>query len=836
MSPALPSLGYPVEETFCALKDALSQNNCAILEAPPGAGKTTLVPLTLKDESWLKGQKIIMLEPRRLAARMAAQRMASLLGEKLGETVGYRIRQEKKVGPQTRIEVVTEGILTRMIQQDPELDGVGLVIFDEFHERNLQGDLGLAFCLETLDALRDDLRLLIMSATLDGAALSEFLDQAPCISSKGRSFDVESRYLNRPDKFNLPHDVTHAISQALREETGNILVFLPGEGEIRKTQQLLSERYGTDGTILIVPLYGALPATQQDCALSPTQKGQRKIVLATTIAETSLTIEGIRVVIDCGLKRVSRFDPAKGMSKLETVRVSKASAEQRKGRAGRLENGVCYHLWPKAETQALAQRDQPEILDSDLAPFALELAHWGVKHPGELRLMDLPSDSLFKNAQDLLVKLGALDDKCNLTDHGKQMQKLALHPRLAHMVLKAKTRSQEDGLLACHIAAVLHDGPLFKGWRDCDIRHGVACLSEKIKDNQLNKAAYHRAKETSQKLKRQLKLSADRTTSSSESGRILAAAYPERIAKLRNKGSGDYHMSGGAGAQLGENDPLFGEDYLVIAELGGHQAQGRIFTAAPLSLADVENEFHGQIVESETIGWDKKTQSAKAEKRRTLGSLRLKSSPLHTIAPDQLATALCVGIKQLGLHILPWDKDSETLCQRIEFLRQTDENWPDMSEAGLLDTLEDWLAPFLNGINKVDQLKKLDLQTALLSKLDWAKQQELDTRAPTHYRVPSGSNIRLDYSTIEKPVLSVKLQEMFGEPQSPTINNGRCPLQIHLLSPAGRPLQVTEDLASFWQNGYDSVKKEMKGRYPKHPWPDNPIEAIATGKTKRNMG
>ncbi|SCA58185.1 ATP-dependent RNA helicase HrpB [Candidatus Terasakiella magnetica] len=828
-------LGYPVEETFPELKNALSQNNCAILEAPPGAGKTTLVPLALLNEPWLGNQKIIMLEPRRLAARMAATRMASLLGEEVGQSVGYRIRQDKKISAKTRIEVVTEGILTRQIQDDPELDGIGLVIFDEFHERNLQGDLGLAFCLETMAALRDDLRLLVMSATLDGASLSSFLDDAPCITSQGKSFEVETKNLPRPDKFSLAQDVAKAVNKAVREESGNILVFLPGEGEIRKTEQLLKDQYGSDPSILIAPLYGALSQAQQDLAISPTVQGKSKIVLATTIAETSLTIEGIRVVIDCGLKRVSRFDAAKAMSKLETVRVSKASATQRKGRAGRMEAGVCYQLWPKAETQALQERDIPEILECDLTPFALDLASWGVKRPDELKLLDLPNQSQLEKAQELLITLGALDKNLILSEHGKEMQKLSLHPRIAHMVLKAREEGQGEAALACEIAATLHDGPLFKGRRECDIRNALSLFQSKKQDRNLAKGAFYRAKETVKILKKRLKLKDAKPASILEAGRILALAYPDRLAKLRAKGKGDYHLSAGIGANLSEDDPLFGEDYLVVAHMGGTQAQGRIFTAAPITLQDIETDFAHQIIEEEEIGWDKRTQAATAQRVRRIGALKLKTTPIKNIAPERLSEALCAGIRQLGIHVLSWDKDSQNLCQRVEFLRYNDTSWPDMSETGLLDSLEDWLSPFLNGCCRIDHLKKVDLQAALLSKMSWEDQQKLNQQAPTHYRVPSGSNIRLDYSNSKKPVLSVKLQEMFGEPQSPTINNGQCNLQIHLLSPAGRPLQVTEDLESFWQNGYDSVKKEMKGRYPKHPWPDNPIAAIATGKTKRKM-
>ncbi|NVK19899.1 MAG: ATP-dependent helicase HrpB [Methylocystaceae bacterium] len=826
---------FPVKETFADLKATLATEPTAILEAPPGAGKTTLVPLTLLNEDWLSSQKIIMLEPRRLAAKMAASRMASLLGEQAGQTVGYRIRQEKKVSKETRIEVVTEGILTRMIQNDPELTGVGLVIFDEFHERNLQGDLGLAFCLETQEALRDDLRLLVMSATLDGKALSGFLDGAKRIISKGRSFPVATYNLPRPDKFNLPQETAQAIHKAIQEEEGNILVFLPGEGEIRKTQSLLEDRYGTRQDILIAPLFGALTAKQQDMAIAPTHDNVRKIVLATTIAETSLTIEGIRIVVDCGMKRVARFDAARGFSKLETVRVSKASAMQRQGRAGRMEDGVCYQLWPKAETQALAPRDTPEILEADLAPLILELATWGVNNIKDLKFLDYPSEKNYLDAQKLLVDLTALNSETKLTAHGRQMQKLALHPRLAHMVLTAQNEDDDIAALACEIAAVLHDGPLIKGRQGSDLRDSLSVLKSKNIASYGARGAIYRARETAKGLKSRLKLPHNLQTNPLETGRLLARAFPDRIAKIRQKGGVDYLLSNGSGVALSEDDPLRGEEFLVISHLDGSKARGRIFTACPLDQNDIEDVFADQLTEEDNIDWDQQNQAARAERRLKFGALTLKSSPLKDIDPEQMTQALCQGIRQVGLHALPWTIESENLRQRIAFLRHYDQNWPDFSEQTLLDQLENWLVPYLTGCSRLDHLKKIDLEAALLAQLSWEDQQSLNQLAPTHYRVPSGSQIRLDYSTADKPVLSVKLQEMFGEPQTPTINNGTCRLSIHLLSPAGRPLQVTENLASFWQDAYDSVKKEMKGRYPKHPWPDNPLEAIATAKTKRHL-
>jgi len=837
MTPTFPSLGLPVEETFPALKKALTDQTTAILEAPPGAGKTTLIPLALLNEPWLKGQKIIMLEPRRLAARMAAQRMASLLDEKLGETVGYRIAQDRKTGPKTRIEVVTEGILTRQLQNDPELKDIGLVIFDEFHERNLQGDLGLAFCLEAQTALRDDLRLLIMSATLDGAHISKCLGDTPYINSKGRAFSVETKHLAKPDKFSLAQGMAKAVTTALQEETGNILCFLPGESEIRKTQNLLKSQYGSDDTIKIAPLYGALAPKLQDEALQPTPKHIRKIVLATNLAETSLTIEGIRIVIDGGLKRVARFDGQRGMTKLETVRVSKASAIQRMGRAGRMEEGVCYQLWPKAETQALQDHDKPEILEADLTSFVLELSHWGVSDPSDLTWLDLPPETQFRQAQELLISLGALGDNLRITTHGKDMLRLGLHPRIAHMVLCARDKSEAQAALACDIAATLHDGPLLKGRGQSDLRDSVSLLQNgpKTQEAALNKAAYYKAKDTTKSLKKKLKISNNQSASAQETGHLLSFAYPDRIAQRRHEKSNQYLLSKGMGATLQEHDALNVEPYLVIAHMDAGREQGRIYTAAPLNLADIEEEFSDQIIESDDVGWDKRTQSAKAQRIQKFGALRLKTMRITQINPELLKTALCKGIADTGLHVLPWNKDTETFRKRVQFLRLSDEAWPNLNEDNLIKTLEVWLSPFLNDCTRLDHLKKIDLMSALMARLSWEKQQKLNQLAPTHYRVPSGSSIRLDYSTPEKPVLSVKLQEMFGDGANPTINKGQTVLQIHLLSPAGRPLQVTEDLNSFWLSSYDSVKKEMKGRYPKHPWPDNPTESIATRKTKRKM-
>lgn len=825
----MKTYGYPVEDSLPALQAALADHPCAVLEAPTGAGKTTLVPLALYQQDWLKGRKIIMLEPRRLAARMVALRMADLLGEPIGKTVGYRVRQDQKISKDTRIEVVTEGILTRKIQQDPELSDVGLVIFDEFHERSLQADLGLALCRETQGALRDDLRLLVMSATLDGQGLSHFLDNCPLVRSEGRSYEVAVRSAPRPTPHDLPAAMSQTIQQALREESGSLLAFLPGESEIRRTQQQLETAYKDQESIIIAPLYGALPAKDQQTALRPAPTGTRKIVLATPIAETSLTIEGIRLVVDSGLKRSPRFDPNKGMTTLLTQRISQSAALQRKGRAGRLETGVCYQLWPAAETTAMAARDEPEILNTDLAPFLLETAAWGCGDLQELALLDYPSPALVDGARALLQDLGALDAHNRITAHGRAILAFGLHPRLGHMILKAQDLSAEDCSLACDLAAALSDGPLIKKAHSADLGLQLAALQDKGKSS----AAQKRARQTAQQLKKRLKIS---TLPSAAIGLVLSFAFPERIAQRRGQQGVDYRLRNGRGARLREDDPLAGQEYLALAELGGQQAHATIFSAAPLSRTDLDAFYQEAYQTQDVIQWDNKTERLNAEQQTQLGALILSRKPLKNISLDQMSAALCQAVQQKGLNILPWDQDTSTLCQRVTFLRHhSTEEWPAMDEASLLRSADQWLAPFLTGFTKFSDLKKVDLKAALESRIGWDRLAILAEQAPTHYRVPSGSNIRLDYQNPKQPILPVKLQEMFGTPKTPTLCQGHVPVLIHLLSPAGRPLQITNNLARFWDNAYHEVKKEMRGRYPKHPWPDDPIAAIASSKTKKRL-
>lgn len=829
--PPLPDL--PVKEIFGELKNALGRAQTVILEAPPGAGKTTLVPLGLLSEDWLGKRKIVMLEPRRLAARLAAKRMADLLGEKVGETVGYHIRQDRKTGPKTRIEVVTEGILTRRLQNTPDLPDTALVIFDEFHERNLQGDLGLAFCLESQEALRDDLRLVIMSATLNAERLLEFLPEAECIKSRGQSHPVGVQYFPRPERHRLVGAMVQVIEKAYQDETGNILAFLPGASEIHRVQGLLKQSAKIDPTTLIAPLYGALSWKMQDQAILPTPEGVRKIVLATNIAETSLTIEGINIVVDSGLRRAVRFDHARSLSQMETRRISLSSATQRMGRAGRLGPGQCYRLWPEAETRAMIEDDPAEILEADLMPVALELAGWGARSFDGLRLADKPHGDTLKNAQSLLRALGALDDTLGLSPHGQDILSLSLHPRLAHMCLIAQKTSRSDGTLACLLAALVQDGPLTK---DRDL---LKDLSAFLDNTATNKAALSKIRQTFQGLCKRLGLETKTELDIHAAPRWLALAYPDRIAQARQQAPGSFLLSHGPAGELPEDDPLGTHDFLVVADINMMGTTGRIFKACALLKEDLTSLFRDRIEEVEDVQFDPTSETVRGHRITRYGRLTLDKKPLSTISRDAVDQALCKALRADDLKSLVVTHEARTFCQRVEFLRLNNSkcaNWPDMSHEGLKADLEDWLVPFLGSVKGFFDLKKINLLDALKARLSWQDQQFLDQKAPETIRVPSGSNIKIDYRTPEKPVLAVKLQEMFGQTETPTINEGQTRLQIHLLSPARRPLQVTEDLQTFWQNAYDSVKKEMKGRYPKHPWPDDPLNAIATQKTTKKMG
>jgi ATP-dependent helicase HrpB len=816
----------PVAEALPRLLEALRGGTSAVLEAPPGAGKTTLVPLALLDEKWLGGGRILVLEPRRLAARMAARRMAELLGEEVGGTVGYRVRMEARVGPATRIEVITEGILTRRLIDDPELAGVGAVIFDEFHERNIHTDLGLALCLEARAALREDLRILVMSATLDGAAVTGLLGGAPVIASAGRAFPVETRHLDRPEPRNLDRAMAAAIRRALDEEAGSILAFLPGEGEIRRVQALLGEA-GLGPDTRITPLFGALSARDQDAAVRPAPPGIRKVVLATDIAETSLTIEGIRIVVDGGYRRKPRFDPQSGMTRLETRRVSRAGADQRRGRAGRLEPGLCYRLWPEAETAAQARFETPEIMEADLAPLALDLACWGVADPADLRWPDPPPATQYDQARELLAELGAVDREGRISAHGKEMGRLPMHPRLAHMLVAGKAAGQ--GGLACDIAALLGERDILGGQGDCDLRSRLEMLSGKVP-----RGAVERIRRAAQDLRRRMKIT---DGGGGDAGELLALAYPGRVARRRGT-AGRYLLRNGRGAVLPEGDRLAAEDWLAVADLGGAQADARIYLAAPLAAARVEALFADDIEQTESVEWDDRQRKVVASRRWRLGAITLKEEPLAKPPPGAVLAAMLAGIRRAGPDALPWSDAALQWRARVMFLARLDYrglDWPDVSDAGLTEGLGDWLGPFLANVTSLDGLRKVDLKQALASLLTWDRGQALDEGAPTHWTTPTGSRLTLDYGQPDGPVLRVRLQEMLGEAETPTVAGGRVAVLIHLLSPAGRPLQVTRDLPGFWRGSYAQVKAEMKGRYPKHFWPDDPLGAAPTRRTKKSM-
>ncbi|NRF92943.1 ATP-dependent helicase HrpB [Paenibacillus frigoriresistens] len=821
----------PIETVLPQLKEALRTNPCAILVAQPGAGKTTQVPLAILNEPWLEGQKILMLEPRRLAARAAARYMSKLRGEEVGQTIGYRVKNDTKVGPNTRIEVITEGVLTRMLQTDPALEGVGAVIFDEFHERSLHADLGLALSRQSQTLIREDLRILIMSATIEANTVSAMLDHAPIIQSEGRTYPVVTHYLEAKMTSKIEQAVVTSIQRALQMNEGNLLVFLPGAAEVhRVANSLAALKLGKE--IEIAPLYGNLSQEAQDQALKVTSPGQRKIVLATSIAETSLTVEGVTVVIDSGLMRVPRFSPRTGMTRLTTVPVSVASADQRRGRAGRLGPGVCYRLWTETEQRQLPLSSTPEIREADLAPLALELAAWGVPDPASLVWLDPPPAAAYQQARELLVQLGALHEDGGLSAHGKRLASLGLHPRLAHMVLQAIPL--ELGALACELAVMLSERDFMRAaeGRDADIRTRIEVLWHAAQGEQRADVDFGLCRRIAAEAKVLMQRLGIRPSVNKvdASGLLIAFAYPDRVAQRRS--TGRFLLSSGRGAVLPELQLLSNERYLVAAELDDNGAESRIYLAAPIQEDELIRAFEDRLLKEQEVLWEQATGSVKARQRLRLGAIILKENPLQDPNPELVQQALISGIQAESLELLPWTRSARQLQQRVMFLHRFDVEWPDMGDANLLASLKDWLGPHLYGVKSKGAFGRLNLTSILEEMLTWEQRRWLEEWAPTHIQVPSGSRIPIDYSVSETPALSVRLQEMFGLADTPRIAKGRVPVTLHLLSPAQRPVQVTKDLASFWRDAYFEVKKDLKGRYPKHYWPDDPMAAMPTNRAK----
>ena len=834
-------ISLPIDEVLPALRQALRERHEAVLEAPPGAGKTTRVPLALLNEPWLAGQKILMLEPRRLAARAAAERLASELGEKVGETVGYRIRLDSKVGPDTRIEVVTEGILTRRLQHDPALEGVGLLIFDEFHERSLDADLALALSLNGRELFRDEqpLKILLMSATLEGERLASLLDDAPVLRSEGRMYPVAMRWGRPfvPGEFIEPR-VVQTVLDAISDDSGSLLVFLPGQAEIRRVHQQLADALGSRSDILLCPLHGELDLNAQRAAIEPAPAGRRKVVLATNIAETSLTIDGVRVVIDAGQARVPRFDPGSGMTRLDTQRISRASATQRAGRAGRLEPGVCYRLWSEDQHAQLAAYSSAEILQADLAGLALQLARWGVT-PEQLIWLDLPPSASYAQARQLLERLGALHT-AKLTPHGEAMAELPAHPRIAHLLL----RGQELGLaeMASDVAALLGERDILRG-AGADVHSRLALLQGESRGARGGQGGVQRARQLARQYRGYLRGKATQPVADPDHprwlGALLALAYPDRVAQQRKPGGAEYRLANGRAALFSEVDGLMKHPWLVIADLGSRQGQReeRIYLAAELDPGLLDSVLSEQVSVVDQLDWDEREGVLRAERQRKVGELVLSREPLTGLDAAARTGALVNLVRRKGLELLPWTPELRQWQARVMLLRQLDlaaqgqSEWPDVSDAALLASLEDWLAPYLERVSRLSHFASLDLSGIVHNLLKWPLPQRLDELAPHHIKVPSGSSVRLDYSEYP-PILAVRLQELFGLADTPRIAGGRQVVKLHLLSPARRPVQVTQDLANFWRSTYSEVKKDLKGRYPKHYWPDDPLIAEPTARIK----
>ena len=872
----------PIDAILDELARTLANNNAAVLVAPPGAGKTTRVPLALLDAAWLGKKKIIMLEPRRIAARASAERMAKTLGERAGETVGYRVRFGSKISRATRIEVVTEGIFSRQILDDPELSDVAAVLFDEFHERSLDADLGLALARDAQTGLREDLRILVMSATLDGARVAKLLGDAPVIASEGRAFPVETRYLGRKADAPLERQMADAIAMALRADPGSVLAFLPGAAEIRRTQNFLGERVH-DASIEIVPLFGALDAGVQDRAIAPAPKGHRKVVLATSIAETSLTIEGVRIVVDSGVARVPRYEPDIGLTRLETVRASRAAVDQRRGRAGRTEPGVCYRLWDEPQTASLAAYTQPEILSADLSSLVLDLAQWGVTDPATLAFLDPPPAPALKEARSLLRELGALDDDGRITAEGNSLRALALPPRLARMIVDSHRLGA--GEEAADIAAILTErglggdsvdleARLDQFRRDRSQRAGSARALAQRWASQVEALEGKRASspsplagegrgggstgntapivatptpnpsartassvaapqgggERKQSLPDNRK-SFTQTAEDISTGGMLAFAFPDRIA--RNRGNGSFVLANGRGAAVDQTSALARAPYVAVAELTGTAAQGRILLAAVITQAEIELRFADQIETADEISFDRGAMALRARRKRTLHAITLSEAPLALTPSAETARVLADGLMASGIDRLPWSKAAKQWRDRVMFLRKAEgEGWPDLSDDALAAQRETWLVPALYDKTALKEFSPGDLSDALLTLLPWELRARLEREAPTHFEAPTGTQLPIDYEAEQGPTIAVRLQELFGLNTHPSIAKGAVPLVLELLSPAHRPVQVTRDLPGFWRGSYAAVRSDLRGRYPRHPWPEDPANAMPTRRVK----
>ncbi|WP_456660872.1 ATP-dependent helicase HrpB [Bradyrhizobium sp. LB13.1] len=812
----------PIDAVLDHLSRTLEAHNAAVLVAPPGAGKTTRVPLALLDAPWAKGKKIIVLEPRRIAARASADRMAKSLGERAGETVGYRVRFGSKISRATRIEVVTEGIFSRQILDDPELSGVAAVLFDEFHERSLDADMGLALARDAQQGLRQDLRILVMSATLDGARVAKLLGQAPVVESEGRAFPVETRYLGRKADAPVERQMADAIASALRADSGSVLAFLPGAAEIRRTQNFLSERV-QDASIEIVPLFGALDAAVQDRAISPAPKGTRKVVLATSIAETSLTIEGVRIVVDSGLARVPRYEPDIGLTRLETVRVSRAAADQRRGRAGRTEPGVCYRLWDEPQTASLAPYTQPEILSADLSSLVLDLAQWGVADAAALSFLDPPPQPAWKEAKSLLSELNALDGDGRITAEGKSLRALALPPRLARMIVDSHRAG--EGEAAAEIAAIITERGL--GGDSVDLEH---------RRDQFRRERSPRATSARDLARRWAsQVAASEKTAAGEgdlsTGLMLAYAFPDRVA--RNRGNGSFVLANGRGAAVDQTSSLARAPYIAIGEMTGTAASGRILLAAQITQDEIEQHFAEHIESVDEISFDRGAMALRARRKRALHAITLSEATLAVSPSEDTARIFADGLVGVGLDRLPWSKAAKQWRDRVMFLRKAEGgSWPDLSDEGLIARRGDWLVPALYDKIALKDISTGDLSDALMALLPWEIRARLDREAPTHFEAPTGSVLAIDYEAEQGPTIAVRLQELFGLNTHPSVAAGKVPLVLELLSPAQRPVQVTRDLPGFWRGSYSAVRSDLRGRYPRHPWPEDPANALPTRRVK----